>query len=150
MRNAGVQFALCGSLKAPCATIALRIRAAALALAATSSLLPLAASAECLTAAAGERCITAFAEGRAEVAARPDHFVQAAGMSSASTPSPLFEVGDVVPRGEYSVILNSEYYGLPPVSDGWVYMRIGRDAFRIDWQSHEVLERVTDETAANY
>jgi hypothetical protein len=71
-------------------------------------------------------------------------------MSSASTPSSLVGVGEVVPRGEYSVILNGDYYGLPPVSDGWVYMRIGPDAFRVDWQTHQVLERVTEKAAANF
>lgn len=127
-----------------------RIRAAALALAATSFLFPFAASAECATAAAGARCIRAVPQEGAFVPVRPDHIVQAAGMSSASTPSPLVEVGEVVQRGEYSVIINGDYYGLPPASDGWVYMRIGQDAFRVDWQTHQVLERVTDQAAANF
>ncbi len=71
-------------------------------------------------------------------------------MSSASAPTPLAEVGDILPRGQYSLILNAEYYGLPPVSDGWVYMRVGPDALRVDWSSHQVLERVTDQAAANF
>ena len=64
--------------------------------------------------------------------------------------TPLVGVGELLPRGEYSIILNAEYYGLPPVSDGWVYMRVGGDAYRVDWQTHQVLERVTDEVAANF
>jgi hypothetical protein len=29
-------------------------------------------------------------------------------------------------------------------------MRIGGDAYRVDWRSHEVLERVTERAAANF
>lgn len=123
------------------------VRAAALALAVTSSLFPVAARAACSTADTGARCIRSLPG--LDVPVRPDHIVQAA-MSSASAPSAAVDVGGVVPRGEYSIILNADYYGLPPVSDGWVYMRIGQDAFRVDWQSHQVLERVTDRAAANF
>jgi hypothetical protein len=86
-----------------------------------------------------------------QVPARPEAPHNPAGsLSSASEPTPLVQVGDVLPRGEYSLILNADYYGLPPVAEGWVYMRVGLDAFRVDWSSHEVLERVTSEAAANF
>ena len=130
--------------------MARRIRTAALALAATISLFPLMATADCATADAGARCIRALPETLdLEVPSRPK-VVEAAAMSSASAPTSMVDVGEVVPRGEYSIILNADYYGLPPVSDGWVYMRIGQDAFRVDWQSHQVLERVTAQAAANF
>ena len=122
-----------------------RFRTAAFALAATISLFPLAVSAACSTVDSGARCVRALPETfDLDVPTRP------AAMSSASTPSPEVGIGEVVPRGEYSIILNADYYGLPPVSDGWVYMRIGQDAYRVDWQSHQVLERVTEEAAANF
>lgn len=128
-----------------------RIRSAALALAATISLFPLAVSAECATADAGARCLSVLPDTIGlEVPSRPEGFGEVEARSSASTPSALVDVGAVVPRGEYSIIINADYYGLPPVSDGWVYMRIGQDAFRVDWQSHQVLERVTEEAAANF
>ena len=123
----------------------LRIPAAALALAATTFVVPLAASAACSTAESGARCIRVLDE----VPTRPAQ-VEEVSMTSASAPTPLVDVGDVLPWGEYSIILNADYYGLPPVSDGWVYMRVGQDAFRVDWQSHQVLERVTDAAAANF
>ena len=123
----------------------LRLAAAALALAAMPALFPSLAQAECSTADAGARCIRAIAPP-----SRPTHLVEASAMSNASAPSPLMSVGAVVPRGEYSIILNAEYYGLPPVSDGWVYMRVGSDAYRVDWRSHQVLERVTEKAAANF
>ncbi len=107
------------------------------------SLLPGAARADC---AAGDlSCLDL-----PEVPARPAHLAASGMMSSASTPEPLVAVGEVLPRGEYSIILNADYYGLPPVSDGWVYMRVERDVFRVDWQSQQVLERVTDQAAANF
>lgn len=122
-----------------------RLVAAALALAAIPALVPALAQAECRTADAGARCVRAIAPPP-----RPSHLVEANAMSNASAPTPLVNVGDVVPRGEYSVILNADYYGLPPVSDGWVYLRVGSDAYRVDWHTHQVLERVTDKAAANF
>lgn len=121
------------------------LSAAALALAAMTTLLPALAQAECRTAGAGARCILAISPP-----VRPERNVETVAMSSASAASPLLDVGQIVPRGEYSIVLNAEYYGLPPVSDGWVYMRVGPDAYRVDWQTHQVLERVTDKAAANF
>lgn len=54
-----------------------------------------------------------------------------------------YSVGDRIPRGTYSILMDRAYYGLPPVADGWVYMHIGDEIFRVDWDSHEVLEKVT-------
>ena len=121
--------------------MASRIRAAALALAAASFFVPALAQAECRTADAGARCIRLV-----DPQARPAE----AAMSNASATTPLVGVGDVLPRGEYSVIMNAGYYGLPPVSDGWVYMRVGPEAYRVDWHTHQVLERVTEKAASNF
>ena len=121
-----------------------RLALAVLALALASLLQPGAAYAGCLMAGAGAGCLQAQ-----DVPSRPAPLVQLA-LSSTSAPSPLAAVGDVLPRGAYSLILNAEYYGLPPVSDGWVYLRVGPDAFRVDWSSHQVLERLTEQAAANF
>lgn len=64
--------------------------------------------------------------------------------------TPRITEGDVLKRGAYSILLNAGYYGLPETSDGWVYMRIEDDVFRVDWQSQVVLERVTERTASNF
>jgi hypothetical protein len=124
--------------------VTLRIQAAALGLAASAVLCPTIAAAEC---SIGSSCLLAL-----DVPARPAHIVEAAAMTSASAsaPTPLVDVGQTLPRGEYSVIINADYYGLPAVADGWVYMRVGKDAFRVDWRTHEVLERVTEQAAANF
>lgn len=123
--------------------------AAALALAASAPLFSSAALAACSTESAGARCIV-VETALEPPPAPPLRPGSVGGATSASAPTPLVDVGAVVPKGEYSVILNADYYGLPPVSDGWVYMRIGADAYRVDWQSHQVLERVTEEAAANF
>lgn len=69
----------------------------------------------------------------------------------ASTPAgPAVEIGEFLKRGQYSLLLNAGYYGLSPVSDGWVYLRIARDVYRVDWHSQEVLELVTHLTAPNF
>jgi hypothetical protein len=131
-----------------------RLPFAASVLLALSVLLPSAASAGCLT---GERiagCVLSEAvpirsDRWAPVAQVGGPLVQMA-LSSTSAPTSHVAVGDVLPRGEYSIILDTAYYGLPPVSDGWVYMRVDQDAYRVDWQTHRVLEQVTDQAAANF
>ncbi len=62
----------------------------------------------------------------------------------------LFDVGDQIPRGEYHIMMDRTYFGLPPVADGWVYMHIGDEIFRVDWESHRVLEKVTWQANDNF
>jgi hypothetical protein len=82
--------------------------------------------------------------------------IAVAGTSCVSIPQPLtpqagpVEIGETIERGAYSMIMNARYYGLPTVSDGWVYMRIEDDIYRVDWRSHRVLERVTDQASRNW
>jgi hypothetical protein len=79
-----------------------------------------------------------------------------AGTSCVSVPQPLtprpgpVEIGETLERGQYSMLMNARYYGLPNARDGWVYMRIEDEIYRVDWRSHEVLERVTDQAGANW
>ena len=82
--------------------------------------------------------------------------IAVAGTNCVAIPQPLtpapgpVEVGEVLERGQYSMLMNARYYGLPTVSDGWVYMRIEEDIYRVDWRSHEVLERVTHLASRNW
>ena len=82
--------------------------------------------------------------------------IAVAGTSCVAVPQPVVpapppvEIGEVLERGKYSMLMNARYYGLPTVSDGWVYMRIEDDIYRVDWVSHTVLERVTDEASRNW
>lgn len=101
------------------------------------------AAAQCATATTGAGCVTVPAALRSPEA--PGLAGQQAGDAA-----PLVEIGDRIERGRFSMLLNAGYYGLPPVRDGWVYMRIGQDVYRVDWRTHEVLERVTHQTASNF
>lgn len=82
--------------------------------------------------------------------------IAVAGTNCIAVPQPLtpapgpVAIGDVLERGQYSMIMNARYYGLPTVSDGWVYFRIENEIYRVDWRSHEVLERVTDQASRNW
>ena len=64
-------------------------------------------------------------------------------------PGPV-EIGDILPRGEYSMVMNARWYGLPPARDGWVYFRVKDDVYRVDFMTREVLERATAEAGANW
>ena len=92
--------------------------------------LPTGATAQCRMAVAGSNCVTV--------------------PQTTAPPLPPVDVGDVLERGEYSMLMNARYYGLPSVSDGWIYMRIEDDIYRVDWQSHTVLEQVTDQANRNW
>ena len=122
-----------------------RSRAAALALAAAMFLCPMAARAGCAPDPLPDTCARPPAEASVRPAARHER-----ALSGGSAVSAAVQVGDVLPRGRYSILLDAGYYGLPPVSDGWVYMRVGPDCFRVDWRTHRVLERITDRVAANF
>ena len=92
--------------------------------------LPLTAEAQCRIAIAGTACVSVP-------------------QTSAPKPDPV-AIGDVLERGEYQMIMNARYYGLPSVSDGWVYMRIEDEIYRVDWRTHTVLEKVTDQASRNW
>ena len=64
-------------------------------------------------------------------------------------PGPV-EVGDILPRGKYSMVMNAGWYGLPPARDGWVYFRVEDDVYRVDFMTREVLERATSEAGQNW
>lgn len=85
--------------------------------------------AQCRMASAG-RCISVPPSQRTEPRRRVDQ-------------PDLVEVGDILERGQYSIMMDRSYYGLPPVENGWVYMHIGDEIYRVDWATHEVLEKVT-------
>ena len=54
-----------------------------------------------------------------------------------------YQVGDLLPRGQFQVLLNSEYYGLPPVPQGSWYFRVDRQVMRVRPDTLEILEDVT-------
>jgi len=101
------------------------------------SLAATAVDAQCLTANTGAGCSSA------RIIVAPPSPVDRLG------PSPV-EIGTILDRGTYNIVMNTRYYGLPPARDGWVYFRIEDDVFRVDYNSMRVLERATSETGANW
>ena len=59
------------------------------------------------------------------------------------------EIGTELPK-RYTMLLNTEHYGLPAPEDGWVYFVVDRDLYRVDLRSREVLERVTDQANRSF
>ena len=62
---------------------------------------------------------------------------------------PAVNVGDILPRGEFNMLMNARYYGLPRAQDGWVYFRVEEDIVRVQMRTMEVLEIVTNDAARN-
>ncbi|SFS08673.1 hypothetical protein [Yoonia litorea] len=92
--------------------------------------LPVAGQAQCRIAVAGTACVS---------------------IPQPETPEPdPVEIGEVLKRGEHQLLMNAGYYGLPLVRDGWVYMQIEDEIYRVDWRSHTVLEKVTHQAGRNW
>ena len=64
--------------------------------------------------------------------------------------SPLYEPGDVLPRGRYSMLMNSAYYGLPPAPEGTLYFQVDLKVLLVDRTTYEVLADVSREVAATF
>ncbi len=104
--------------------------------------LPVSVSAQCLTANTGAGC------AQAREVVRPP-ITSAATVERDLGPPPV-EIGDILEKGRYSMLMNAPWYGLPPAKDGWVYFRIEDDVYRVDFRTREVLERATAEAGRNW
>ena len=60
----------------------------------------------------------------------------------ASSRKPPLENGVILERGKHNLLMNVDYYGLEPVRDGWVYMEIDEEIYRVDWSTHEIVGHV--------
>ncbi|MCF7700458.1 hypothetical protein [Loktanella sp. M215] len=103
-------------------------------------IMPVSTSAQCAMAITGAGCGGAFGLGQSG----------AKTIKAPAPPPPLVAVGDTLERGTYSMVMDATWYGLPPAQDGWVYFRIGRDVFRVDYVTLEVLENVTAQAGRNW
>lgn len=56
---------------------------------------------------------------------------------------PQYSPGDILEPGSFNVVLNTQYHGLPKVTDGSWYVTVGRYVLRIEPDSYEVIEDVT-------
>ena len=100
------------------------------------------AHASCLMAVAGADCETA----KPSVTVI-DPATRAYGQAPGAQ---LFDAGDTLPSGEFNVLLNTEYYGLPAVGSGWLYYRVDNRVVKVDRRTMEVLEDVTHLTNAAF
>lgn len=57
-----------------------------------------------------------------------------------------YQVGDLLPRGKYQILMNAQYYGLPKAKDGSWYFKVDRRVMRVRPDTLEVLEDVTNQT----
>jgi hypothetical protein len=92
----------------------------------------------CATASTGARCISAGETPRAE--AEVGRRVQA------RVRAPAFVPGDVLPWGRYLRLLNSEYYGLPPVDGDWRYYEVEGRVLRVEPDTMKIIGDATAET----
>ncbi|EKE45538.1 hypothetical protein OCGS_0628 [Oceaniovalibus guishaninsula JLT2003] len=85
-------------------------------------------AAACATAATGAGCATPLSSGKA-------------GKWLRVPPRPTaFAVGDTLPTDRHMTVTGTEYLGLPPARDGWLYYRVGREIYRVDRRTGTVLE----------
>jgi hypothetical protein len=124
------QITFLSGLTSRCDFVSIAIMRSCFIILAVAATLPTVGNAQCRMAVAGAACFVV--------------------PQSAESAKPPVEIGEVLERGQYSMLMNARYYGLPSVSDGWVYMRIEDDIYRVDWRSHTVLENVTDQANRNW
>ena len=105
---------------------------------AAASLAAMPGLAACATASTGAGCVVAPPSGGA---------VGTAGRRVvAPERTPRFAPGDVLPQGQYRRLLNSGYYGLPPVEDDWRYYEVEGRVLRVRPDTLEVIGDATAET----
>ncbi|MWB77106.1 hypothetical protein GLS40_03620 [Pseudooceanicola sp. 216_PA32_1] len=69
--------------------------------------------------------------------------------SAVPPPPPTYAPGDVLPD-DVMILLNRERHGLPAPRDGWTYFRTGREVYRADLQTREVIDRVNDHMSIRF
>ncbi|MCU9849714.1 hypothetical protein OEZ60_17070 [Defluviimonas sp. WL0024] len=78
-----------------------------------------AAAQTCLSQTASAKCLVIPAEQRSQ---------------------PEYAVGDAFPIYNYSMLLDIDRYGLPPVDGAWRYYKADYVVYRVDANDHQVLE----------
>ena len=93
------------------------------------------AAAQCLTAGTTAKCVSI---GPVLTGAGGIQFLHAP-----ASPAP-FGIGEKLPES-YPVLTNTQYYGLPPVQNGWLYYKAEGRLYRVDRVSREILGDATAE-----
>ncbi|MEL6798360.1 MAG: hypothetical protein AAFO80_00655 [Pseudomonadota bacterium] len=58
-----------------------------------------------------------------------------------------YEPGEILPRGKYQVLLNTEYYGLPATDGSFWYFKVDRRVLKVVPDTMVVLADVTREAS---
>lgn len=114
---------------------------------------PIAADAAC---PAGAKCIGSVGEPEASVtmsgarwlsAPEPIAYVQPAIALPDAEPievTEIVEIGDRLGRGDYNMLIGSDYYGLPRPPEGTVYYDVADRVLVVDRATMQVLDDATD------
>jgi len=97
-----------------------------------------AAQADCLTAATGAGCRMALSS------------TSGVKTVEAVSTSPRYDVGDHLPRGQYYMLMNRSYYGLPPIDGYWRYYEVDNRVLKVHPDTLEVLGDATGLTNAAF
>ena len=57
--------------------------------------------------------------------------------------SESYEIGDVLPRGKYQMMINSRYNGLPKPDQGTLYFKVDHRVLRVELNTLMVVEDMT-------
>lgn len=90
----------------------------------------------CPTAKIGAGCGNAFGQGGVK-------------RIKVQRTTPLYAPGQLLPD-HYMVLLNTRYYGLPPVGADWLYLHGDREIYRANRVTRVVIERVTHRAGRAY
>jgi len=102
------------------------------------------AQAECFAAAAGGSCGTALGGVAVSGAEMTVKTVRA------ERTTPLYGVGDTLPAGQYYMLINREYYGLPPIDGYWRYYRVEGRVLKVHPDTLTVIGDATSLTNAAF
>ena len=89
-------------------------------------------AAACMTASSGAKCATAKSALSGGTAGKWQRI---------APPPAAYQAGDILPD-RFLTVVGTEYLGLPPVRDGWVYFETDDGIYRAFFDSREVIERV--------
>ena len=107
--------------------------------AAALAIFPAIASADCATQATGAGCGMVLGSG---------DMVAKRVVATATTPQ--YGVGDRLPEGRYSMLMNRSYYGLPAIDGYWRYYRVEGRVLKVQPDTLEVIGDATGLTNAAF
>ena len=103
------------------------------------ALIPAIAQANCATVSIGAGCGMALSSEES-----------GAKRVVAQATTPQYQVGDRLPAGQYFMMMNRTYYGLPPIDGYWRYYRVEGRVLKVHPDTLEVIADATSLTNAAF